>query len=208
MIGPLALSQPRAPFGAYVAKKVGCLWLPRAQVSFVADTNSCEVLPVHVARLLPSCARCSPPLSARSAAALELAWAGCDGLRAAQLEPIPGRSALLRPSPTGTASIVAAAQGPETAHPFTDAGSRSITPCRSSACPRVPATEFTQVNMASPRAVKRAVDLLDPQPASGWGSLLRPGHFSLALATRGATVVGWGLTRPGSVPARTRRRMD
>src|SRR5258706_1990866 len=53
-------------------------------------------------------------------------------------------------------------------------------------------TEFTQVNAAVNRVlVKRAVNMLDPQPGERVGDLFCGiGNFSLPLATRGAEVIG------------------
>jgi 23S rRNA (uracil1939-C5)-methyltransferase len=53
-------------------------------------------------------------------------------------------------------------------------------------------TEFTQVNAGVNRIlVKRAVDMLDPRPGERVGDLFCGlGNFSLALATRGADVIG------------------
>jgi len=53
-------------------------------------------------------------------------------------------------------------------------------------------TEFTQVNAAVNRVlVKRAVNMLDPQPGDRVGDLFCGiGNFSLPLATRGAEVIG------------------
>jgi 23S rRNA (uracil1939-C5)-methyltransferase len=85
-------------------------------------------------------------------------------------------------------------KGPETAHPFYPLEA----PPLDYALPefalrlRFRPTEFTQVNAGVNRVlVKRAVDMLDPQPGERVGDLFCGlGNFTLPLATRGAQVVG------------------
>ena len=85
-------------------------------------------------------------------------------------------------------------KGPDTAHPFHPESAPALDY-------RLPEfglsigfgpTEFTQVNAAVNRVlVRRAVDLLDPRAGERVGDLFCGlGNFTLALASRGATVVG------------------
>jgi 23S rRNA (uracil1939-C5)-methyltransferase len=71
-------------------------------------------------------------------------------------------------------------------------------------------TEFTQVNAGVNRVlVKRAVDLLDPQPGERVGDLFCGiGNFALALATRGANVLGMEGSSTWSACRRQRARQS
>jgi len=101
-------------------------------------------------------------------------------------------------------------KGPDTAHPFHP---REAPPLEY----RLPEfgvtlgfspTDFTQVNAGVNRVlVKRAVDMLDPRPGERVGDLFCGlGNFTLALATRGAEVIGMEGS-PGLV-ARAQRNAD
>jgi 23S rRNA (uracil1939-C5)-methyltransferase len=107
-------------------------------------------------------------------------------------------------------------KGPDTAHPFHPADAPALDY-------RLPEfgltlafrpTEFTQVNAAVNRAlVGRAVGLLDPRPGQRVGDLFCGlGNFTLALAARGATVVGLegmaSLTARGEANARANGLQD
>jgi 23S rRNA (uracil1939-C5)-methyltransferase len=101
-------------------------------------------------------------------------------------------------------------KGPDTAHPFYP----KEAPALDYKLPEFGLTlgfrptEFTQVNAGVNRVlVKRAVDLLDPRPGERVGDLFCGlGNFTLALATRGAHVVGMegsaGLVARGAENAR------
>jgi 23S rRNA (uracil1939-C5)-methyltransferase len=85
-------------------------------------------------------------------------------------------------------------KGPETAHPFHPLEAPALDYSLPEFGLRISfgPTEFTQVNAGVNRAlVKRAVDLLDPQPGERVGDLFCGlGNFTLPLATRGAEVIG------------------
>jgi 23S rRNA (uracil1939-C5)-methyltransferase len=85
-------------------------------------------------------------------------------------------------------------KGPETAHPFhpLDAPALDYTVPEFGLRLAYRPTEFTQVNAGVNRVlVGRAVRLLDPRPGERVGDLFCGlGNFSLALAARGADVIG------------------
>jgi 23S rRNA (uracil1939-C5)-methyltransferase len=85
-------------------------------------------------------------------------------------------------------------KGPDTAHPFypLDAPPLDYRLPEFGLTLGFGPTEFTQVNTAVNRVlVKRAVDMLDPRPGERAGDLFCGlGNFSLAIAARGADVVG------------------
>ena len=183
----------------YVAKKGGVLvGFHERRSSFVADTWSCEVLPLHVAALIPALREMFTGMKARD--------------RIPQLEVAVGESVTvfvlrhLEPLvEEDLAKLRAFAdahaiqwwlqpKGPDSAHPFYPMEAPALDY-------RLPEfglslnfrpTEFTQVNAGVNRVlVKRAVDLLDPRPGERVGDLFCGlGNFSLPLATRGATVIG------------------
>ena len=183
----------------YVAKKGGVLvGFHERRSSFVADTWSCEVLPPHVSALIPALREMFTAMKIRDRVPqLEVA-AGEDVtvfvLR--HLEPIPDEDAERLRAFADAHGIQWWLQpkGPETAHPWHPVEA----PALDYALPefgvrlRYRPTEFTQVNAGVNRVlVKRAVDMLDPQPGERVGDLFCGlGNFTLPLATRGAFVVG------------------
>jgi 23S rRNA (uracil1939-C5)-methyltransferase len=200
VIGPAWGYRNRARLSVhYVAKKGGVLvGFHERKSSFVADTNSCEVLPAHVAALIPELREMFTAMKLRDRLPqLELA-VGEDVtifvLR--NLEPIPEEDAARLRAFADKHRIQWWLQpkGPETAHPFypPEAPALDYTLPEFGLRLAFRPTEFTQVNMGVNRVlVKRAVDLLDPQPGERVGDLFCGlGNFSLALATRGATVIG------------------
>lgn len=183
----------------YVAKKGGVLvGFHERRSSFVADTLSCEVLPPSVSRLIPELREMFTSMQLRE--------------RMPQIEVAVGESVTifvlrhLEPIPEGDAAKLREfadrhgiqwwlqPKGPDTAHPFHPLEA----PALDYHLPefgleiRYRPTEFTQVNAGVNRVlVKRAVDMLDPQPGERVGDLFCGlGNFSLALATRGADVIG------------------
>jgi len=183
----------------YVAKKGGVLvGFHERRSSFVADTTSCEILPPHVSKLIPELRALFTSLQARDRMPqIELAVAEDvtvfvlrnlepiveeDGAKLREFADRHGIQWWLQP------------KGPETAHPFYPL----VAPAVDYTLPefglrlRFGPTEFTQVNAGVNRVlVKRAVDLLDPQPGERVVDLFCGlGNFSLALATRGANVTG------------------
>ena len=184
----------------YVAKKGGVLvGFHEKRSSFVADTNSCEVLPPHVSGMIPELRVMFTSMAMRERLPqLELA-VGEDVtvfvLR--HLEPLPREDVQkLRDFADAHPGIQWWLQpkGPETAHPFYPLEMPVLDyrlPEFALSLAYRP-TEFTQVNAGVNRVlVKRAVDLLDPTPGERVGDLFCGiGNFTLALASRGADVVG------------------
>ena len=200
VIGPAWRYRNRARLSVhYVAKKGGVLvGFHERKSSFVADTDWCEVLPLHVARVLPQLRQMFTAMKLRDRLPqLELA-VGEDVtvfvLR--NLEPIPEEDAALLRAFADEHGIQWWLQpkGPETAHPYypIEAPALDYTLPEFGLRLGFRPTEFTQVNMGVNRVlVKRAFDLLDPRPGERVGDLFCGlGNFSLALASGGATVVG------------------
>jgi 23S rRNA (uracil1939-C5)-methyltransferase len=183
----------------YVAKKGGVLvGFHERRSSFVADTTSCEVLPASVSALIPELREMFTAMTLRDRLPqLELA-VGEDVtvLVLRHLAPIPEEDAARLRAFADRHGIQWWLQpkGPETAHPFypREAPALDYRLPEFGLALRYRPTEFTQVNMGVNRVlVKRAVDLLDPRPGERVGDLFCGiGNFTLALATRGADVVG------------------
>ena len=183
----------------YVAKKGGVLvGFHEKRSSFVADTHSCEVLPRHVSAMIPALREMFTAMEARDRMPqIELA-VGEDVtiLVLRHLVPLSDADAKRLRDFADAHAIQWWLQpkGPETAHPFYPREA----PALDYALPEFGVrlsfgpTEFTQVNAGVNRAlVKRAVDMLDPQPGERVGDLFCGlGNFTLPLATRGADVIG------------------
>ena len=183
----------------YVAKKGGVLvGFHERKSSFVADTWSCEVLPAHVAAMIPALREMFTGMTLRD--------------RIPQIEVAVGDAVTvfvlrhLEPIPEGDAAKLRAfadahgiqwwlqPKGPDTAHPFhpLDVPALDYTLPEFGLRMGYRPTEFTQVNAGVNRVlVKRAVDMLDPRPGERVGDLFCGlGNFTLPIAARGATVVG------------------
>lgn len=201
VIGPAWGYRNRARLAVhYVAKKGGVLvGFHEKRSSFVADTTSCEVLPPHVSAMVPALREMFTAMKLRDRIPqVELA-VGEDVtvMVVRHLEPIPEEdAALLRAFADAHPGIQWWLQpkGPDTAHPFYPEAAPALDY-------RLPEfglslayrpTEFTQVNAGVNRVlVRRAVDLLDPRAGERVGDLFCGlGNFTLALASRGAKVVG------------------
>jgi 23S rRNA (uracil1939-C5)-methyltransferase len=200
VIGPAWGYRNRARLSVhYVAKKGGVLvGFHERKSSFVADTTSCEVLPVHVSRMIPELREMFTAMRLRDRVPqIELA-VGEDVtvfvLR--HLEPLPEEDAARLRAFADRHGIQWWLQpkGPDSAHPFHTLDAPALDY-------RLPEfglrlafgpTEFTQVNAGVNRIlVRRAFDLLDPREGERVGDLFCGlGNFSLALATGGAHVVG------------------
>ncbi len=164
----------------------------------VADMRECHVLPEKISALIPEMKALVEKLSVRE--------------RCPQIEVAVGDNAtalvfrhLLPLEPEDETHLKKFAEahgvhvwlqpgGPESAHPFH--------PAQSELHYELPEfgvriqfrpTEFTQVNFAMNRVlVSRAVRLLDPQPGERVADLFCGlGNFSLPLAVKGASVVGF-----------------
>ncbi|MGZ5047351.1 MAG: 23S rRNA (uracil(1939)-C(5))-methyltransferase RlmD [Usitatibacter sp.] len=183
----------------YVAKKGGVLvGFHERRSSFVADTMSCEVLPPAVSALIPELREMFTSMQLRERMPqIELA-VGEDVtiLVLRHLEPIPEDDAAKLRAFADRHGIQWWLQpkGPDTAHAFhpLEAPALDYRLPEFGLSLRYRPTEFTQVNAGVNRVlVKRAVDLLDPLPGERVGDLFCGiGNFTLALATRGADVLG------------------
>ncbi|MEP7068181.1 MAG: 23S rRNA (uracil(1939)-C(5))-methyltransferase RlmD [Usitatibacter sp.] len=183
----------------YVAKKGGVLvGFHERRSSFVADTMSCEVLPPHVSALIPELREMFTAMTLRDRMPqIELA-VGEDVtiLVLRNLEPVGEEDAARLREFADRHGIQWWLQpkGPDTAHPFhpLEAPALDYRLPEFGLSLRYRPTEFTQVNAGVNRVlVKRAVDLLEPRPGERVGDLFCGiGNFTLALATRGADVVG------------------
>ncbi|MGZ5036498.1 MAG: 23S rRNA (uracil(1939)-C(5))-methyltransferase RlmD [Usitatibacter sp.] len=183
----------------YVAKKGGVLvGFHERRSSFVADTMSCEVLPPAVSALIPELREMFTSMQLRERMPqIELA-VGEDVtiLVLRHLEPIPEDDAAKLRTFADRHGIQWWLQpkGPDTAHAFhpLEAPALDYRLPEFGLSLRYRPTEFTQVNAGVNRVlVKRAVDLLDPLPGERVGDLFCGiGNFTLALATRGADVLG------------------
>jgi len=183
----------------YVAKKGGVLvGFHERRSSFVADTQSCEVMAPAVSALIPELREMFTSFRLRDRIPqLEVAvGASVTAFVLRHLEPIPEEDAAKLRAFADRHGIQWWLQpkGPETAHPFypLEAPALDYLLPEFGLTLGFGPTEFTQVNAGVNRVlVKRAVDLLDPRPGERVGDLFCGlGNFSLALASRGADVVG------------------
>jgi len=200
IVGPAWGYRNRARLSVhYVAKKGGVLvGFHERRSSFVADTMSCEVLPPHVAQLIPALREMFTAMRLRDRIPqLELAVGDrVTALVVRNLEPLPEEDAARLRAFADRHGIQFWLQpaGPDTARPFhpLDAPPLDYSLPEFGLRLGFGPTEFTQVNAAVNRVlVKRAVDLLDPRPGERVGDLFCGlGNFSLPLAARGAEVIG------------------
>ncbi|HEX3097568.1 MAG TPA: 23S rRNA (uracil(1939)-C(5))-methyltransferase RlmD [Usitatibacter sp.] len=183
----------------YVAKKGGVLvGFHERRSSFVADTYSCEVMAPAVSAMIPELREMFTSLRLRERfPQIEVAvGAAVTVFVLRHLEPIPEEDASKLRAFADRHGIQWWLQpkGPETAHPFypLDAPALDYRLPEFGLTLAFGPTEFTQVNAGVNRVlVKRAVDMLDPRPGERVGDLFCGlGNFSLALASRGADVVG------------------
>ncbi len=200
VIGPAWGYRNRARLSVhYVEKKGGVLvGFHERRSSFVADTLGCEVLPPAVSRLIPELRALFSSLGVRDRLPqLELAVGESVTVFVLRhLVPIPEEDAARLREFADRHGIQWWLQpkGPETAHPFhpLDAPALDYTLPEFGLRLAFRPTEFTQVNAGVNRVlVGRAVRLLDPHPGERVGDLFCGlGNFSLALAARGASVIG------------------
>lgn len=194
----------RARLGArYVPKKGGAMvGFREKRSSYITDTRECHVLPAHVSELVLPLRSLVEALSIRARLPQIEVAAGDNAtvLVIRHLDPLAGNDeALLRSfADRHEISIWLQPGGPETAQPFH--------PRESTLYYDLPEfglrfafrpTDFTQVNHGVNRIlVARAVRLLDPQPGERVADLFCGlGNFSLPLATRGAEVIGFEVSR-------------
>jgi 23S rRNA (uracil1939-C5)-methyltransferase len=200
VVGPAWGYRNRARLSVhYVAKKGGVLvGFHERRSSFVADTLSCEILPPAVSALIPELRRMFTAMTLRDRLPqIELAVGDAvTVLVLRHLEPIPEEDAQRLREFADRHGIQWWLQpkGPETAHPFHPLEAPALDYTLPEFGLRIGfgPTEFTQVNAGVNRVlVKRAVDLLDPNPGERVGDLFCGlGNFTLPIATRGADVVG------------------
>jgi 23S rRNA (uracil1939-C5)-methyltransferase len=183
----------------YVARKGGVLvGFHERRTHYVVDMDSCEVLPESVSSLIqPLRDLISGLRCARRLAQVEVA-VGDAGivLTLRHLDPLSAddASALQEFAARHQVQIHLQPGGPGSVRPLDPAGSRELT----YTLPEFDLTfgfrptDFTQVNHETNRVlVRRALSLLEPAPAECIGDLFCGlGNFSLALARRGAHVVG------------------
>ena len=183
----------------YVAKKGGVLvGFHERKSSFVADIRSCEVLPPAVSRLIVPLRELFTTMALRERLPqVELAVGeAVTALVLRHLEPLgeEDRAKLRAFADRHGIQWWLQPKGPDTAHPFypEDAPALDYRLPEFGLTIGFGPTEFTQVNAAVNRVlVKRAVDLLDPRPGERVGDLFCGlGNFTLAIASRGARVVG------------------
>lgn len=183
----------------HVAKKGGMLvGFHEKRSSFVADMTSCEVMPRHVSSLLAPLRTALGGLSVRERIPQIEVAVGEDVtvLVLRILEPLTGEDGgvLKEFAERHAVSLYLQPHGPESARPFwpdTPADLYYTLP-EFDLKLRFGPTDFTQVNHAVNRVlVRRALRLLDAQPGERIADLFCGiGNFSLALARRGAQVIG------------------
>lgn len=183
-----------------VPKKGGVLvGFHERRSSYVADMTACPVLPERISALLPRLRVLVGTLSVRERLPqIEVACAdGADALVLRILQPLTAddEAALRAFARAHAVTLYLQPGGPDSARPLDPSADVSLRY-------RLPAfglsltfgpTEFTQVNPGVNRVlVARAIELLEPQPGECIADLFCGlGNFSLAIAQRGASVVGF-----------------
>ncbi len=195
----------------YVEGKGGALVGFRERRStYVADMNSCEVLPPRISALIPAIRALISGLSIRDRVPqVEIAVGdAATVLLFRHLLPFTATDeTLLRAfADANRVRVWLQPAGPDSAAPFHPAAHEDLyytLPEFGLKLSFKPA-DFTQVNPAVNRLlVSRAVRLLDPQPGERVADLFCGiGNFSLPIATRGAQVIGF----EGSAPLVERAR--
>lgn len=189
----------------YVARKKSVLvGFHEKRSSFVADMQSCEIMPPRVAGLIGPLRQLINNLSIRERLPqIEVSLGeDVDVLVLRVLEPLNSHDETLLKDFADRHHIQFFLQpgGPKTAYPFYPKTAPELSytlPEFDVVMPFHP-TEFTQVNPSMNRIlVRRALSLLDPQPGERIADLFCGlGNFSLPIARRGAHVVGY----EGSAP--------
>jgi 23S rRNA (uracil1939-C5)-methyltransferase len=184
----------------YVAKKGGVLvGFHEKRSSFVADMQSCEVMPPRISALIIPLRELIGSLSLRERLPQVEVSLGedVDVLVLRIMEPLNEQDeSLLRDfAEKYTVQFFLQTKGPETAYPFYPIGSPELNytlPEFSIVMPFHP-TEFTQVNPAMNRIlVRRALSLLGPLKGDRIADLFCGlGNFTLPIARSGARVVGY-----------------
>lgn len=184
----------------HVVKKGGVLvGFHERRSSYVADMESCEVLPPAVSALLKPLRLLVSGLSVRDRLPqIEVAVTERHIVLVLRiLEPLnPQDEAMLREfAEEHGVWIWLQPAGPASAHPFHPPAGDGLSYHLSEYAVEIAfgPTQFTQVNPGINQVlVRRAVNLLDPQPGQRVADLFCGlGNFSLPLARRGARVVGY-----------------
>jgi 23S rRNA (uracil1939-C5)-methyltransferase len=198
--GPAWGYRHRARFTVrYVPKKGGALvGFHEKKSSYVADMDSCEVLPRRISDLIRPLRELVGALSIRNRLPqIEVALGeGADVLVLRILEPLlpPDTEALRDFALRHGARLFLQPAGPDSAAPMTAADETDL----HYVLPefdlkiRFAPTDFTQVNHSVNRVlVRRALALLDARPGERVADLFcGVGNFTLAIARGGSTVVG------------------
>ena len=183
----------------YVIKKAKqLLGFHERRSTFVADMDTCEVLPARISALLDPLRVLIGSLSIRERVPqVELAIGDAVDVLVLRIldAPAPDDEEKLREfAERHNIQFFLQTKGPETALPFHPKHAPALQyriPEFDLTFPFHP-TDFTQVNHEINRVlVRRAITLLDPQPGERIGDFFCGlGNFSLAIARRGAQVLG------------------
>ena len=198
--GPAWGYRHRARFAVrHVPKKGGALvGFHEKKSSYVADMDSCEVLPRRMSILIRPLRDLVSALSIRSRLPqIEVALGeDADVLVLRVLEPLlpPDVQALREFADRHGVRLYLQPGGPDSASPMSDADGMDLYYALPEFDLRIyfSPTDFTQVNHAvNGVLVRRALTLLDPQPGERVADCFcGVGNFTLAIARRGAVVVG------------------
>ncbi len=184
----------------YLAKTgVAMVGFRERRSTFVADMDGCEVLPPHVAALIPGLRQLVAGLSIRERLPQIEVAVGDEAVVLVFRHLLPltvEDQAALRDFSRETGTWVwLQPGGPDTAHPFAPETGRALHYTLPEFGVRIEfrPTDFTQVNHGVNRLlVARAVRLLDPQPGERIADLFCGlGNFALPIARRGAQVTGF-----------------
>ena len=184
----------------YVAKKdTALVGFHEKRSSFVADMQTCEIMPQRISALLMPLRKLVNALSIRQRLPqIEVSLGDdVDVLVLRNLEPLTSKDEAMLKAFAEKHRIQFFLQpgGPKTAYRFHPQNAPELNyalPEFNIVMPFDP-TEFTQVNPSMNRIlVRRALNLLDPQPGERIADLFCGlGNFSLPIARRGAIVTGY-----------------
>jgi 23S rRNA (uracil1939-C5)-methyltransferase len=197
--GPTWQYRYKARFSSrHVPKKGTLVGFRERRSSFVVDMRTCEVVPARTSALLVPLRELISSLSIRERLPqIELAIGDAVDVLVLRVLESPDDADLAKLRDFATAhrvQLMLQPKGPDSAYPLFP---REVIPLQYS----IPdydlvfpfnATDFTQVNHEINRVlVRRAITLLDPQPGERIADLFCGlGNFSLAIARRGAQVLG------------------